>query len=132
MDISKILDFSEHRDFPEGEGMRLATHPTHKQVMVKIKTLQNLSDLSPHLREIFAQAKMNHPWIFPILDVLVGTNGSEEYVVALVFECFKNSLKRDIEKRKENGEQFSEYDLWEFLTGTVSALCDAQELVLAI
>jgi hypothetical protein len=132
MEISKILRFLDHRDIPEAEGMRLATHTTHGQVMVKVKTLKSLPDLVPHLREVFAQAKMNHPLIFPILDVLVGTNGSEEFVVALVFERFDHSLKQAIDRRKENEEHFSEYDLFAFLTGTVSALCAAQDLVPAI
>lgn len=127
MDISRVLTFANSDETTE--GMRVAMHSTHKQVLVQVNTLNTISDLSPYLREVFAQAKMDHAWICPILDVIVGKHHTEKYVVALVFEYFANSLKREIEQKQALEEPYTEYELFAFLTGAASALCAAQELV---
>lgn len=127
MDISTVLEFFSSDDTTE--GMRVATHQTLGQVLVQINKLGTVSDLSPYLREVFAQAKMNHALISPILDVIVGRHRSEKYVAALVFEYFANTLKREIDRKSNKQEPYSEYELFAFLSGIANALCSAQELV---
>ena len=110
--------------------MKRATHRTLGQVMTKTMLLGEMNALKLYLREIFAQTKVSHPGIIPLLDVLVGKNSDRQYEVVLVFERFENSLRQEIYRKRDNGEGYYEHELWNFLIETANALSAAQELVL--
>lgn len=121
--FGQYIPMSEHMSIIKGIYTR-----TKQEIIIKEYTRFKIAELAPYLTEQFCQAKLHHPYICNIIDVLLDESEAG-FKLNLCLEKLEGTLQGEIENRALRGEWYSEEELWRFLQGTGEALAQAQRLV---
>lgn len=100
-------------------------------LMLKEKFSTNLHDCERDIFQVRERLQLNHPCLLNMVDystkMIQEPNSEAEFLVCGYYEYPESDLEREVERRKEGGEYFTEIDLLKMIENVLDCLAFLQQ-----